>query len=164
MTDNVNYQDVFKTNIPEIDQNVSLHAKYLLELAQNEDFQNPEISPHLRSHINTPEITQAIWELKGADNRPQRILAITVMGSYYRIGVDRQPTPEHPRRVRFSVGGGWMTGPTERIGSLIEDEPNKETTYDIFYDTVAALGLRNTLLVKFGTQKESSSAILDSAA
>jgi len=164
MEHDVTYQDVFKTNTPELDQNVSQHAEYLLMLAQNQDLQHSEVSVNLRSRIHTSEVTQAIWELKDESNRPQRILAITVMGLYYRIGIDRRPTPEHPRPVRFSVGGAWMTGPTQHPESSSENEAHEETAYDVFYETVAALGLRSTLVEKFGTQNESNSATFASAA
>ena len=168
MTDMLSYQDVFKTNIPELDQNVSLHAKYLLGAAQNNDPENSDIMRYRRSYIDTPEVTQAIWELRDEPEasekkkleRPKRLLAITVMGSYYRIGIDRQPTAEHPDPVRFSVSGNWMTGPK----STTDQETHGETVYDIFYDTVAALGLHNRLVAVFGAQKESSSESFANAA
>ena len=188
MTDNFNYQDVFKTNIPELDQNVSLHAKYLLGAAQNNDPEDSIINKYRRSYIDTPEVTQAIWELRELgeeDNdaedelgeeergkrenakkrkRPERILAVTVMGSYFRIGIDRQPSAEHPDPIRWSVDGNWATGPIPHIEPLASTEVEEESFYDIFYDTVAALGLKDHLVRAFGTQKESSEAIFANAA
>jgi hypothetical protein len=179
MTDNFNYQDVFKTNIPELDQNIALHAKYLLGAAQNKALRDSKISQYLRSNLDTTEITQAIWELPAVDDvpsenestqehpaikRPQRLLAITVMGDYYRIGLDRRPTPEHLEPVRWSADGHWLSGPSERTNNLDENGERTENFYDVFYETVAALGLHHRLQEVFGTQSESSSAIFAKAA
>ena len=164
MTDNFNYQDVFKTNIPELDQNITLHAQYLLGAAQNIDFEDLEISQHLRSHIDSPKVTQAIWELNSANGRSQRLLAITVMGDYFRIGLDCRPTSEQPVAIRWSANGHRLSGPSEETLVLDRNGERSENFYDVFYETVAALGLQHRLQQVYAAQKESSSAIFANAA
>ena len=157
MTDNFNYQDVFKTNIPQLEQNVSLHAKYLFSAAQNGEFPEVQHENGFRTITRTLNRDQTFLEFKEGEKSPQRVLALSALG--HVIGIDRRPTSMQPEPFRKSFNGDKVYDSNPRSeafnGSRTEEELQR--FYDTFYETVATLGLQHRLLTVFGTQNESSS-------
>jgi len=166
MTDNFNYQDVPQTNIPELEKNMGLHARYLLNAAQKSDIEELEITLNLRSSRETAEVTQAVWELKNEHDQVVRSLAITSMKDYFCVGIDRRATPEvlAYRVSNHSFTHGAAGQYRQQYLNAINPEIKFESLSDVFYETIAALGLKNRLLQIVEARNESRSASFSNAA
>jgi len=166
MTDNFNYQDVIQTNIPELEKNMGLHARYLLDAAQKSNIEELEITLNLRSSRANAEITQAVWELKNEHDQVIRSLAITSMKDYFCVGIDRRATPEIPayRVSNHSFTHGAAGQYRQQYLNALNPEIKFESLSDVFYETIATLGLKNRLLQIVERQKESEAASFDRAA
>ena len=163
MTDTFRDQDVSQTNIQRLEHEVTLQAKYLFDTAHDPSQSESEFSKYMIRATDT----YALWEQKTDKGRVQRILALTVIGNYFIIGVDRRPSIENPVAFRKCLHGmRWLLDSNPRSASFHGTRSEDEIAdfYETFFDTVAAFGLYNRLQQVSDDQNESNSAILDSAA
>jgi hypothetical protein len=169
MTDNFNYQDVFQTNIPKPEHDITLQAEYLLTTTHFREYIDDETHKSIRESglVKNGEYSQAFWELKDEKGRVLKSLAITAGRAGLVIGLDRRPTSEQPEAFRKSLHDQYMVfDPNPRSQSFLGTTNEKEVQlfYDTFYDTVASMGLHNRLRQLFNDQNESDEAILANAA
>ena len=167
MTDNFNYQDVFKTNIPTFERDIALHTKHLLAAVHDQQFNDLIVFRHLARNLGSANMYQAFWELKGEDGRVQRSLAITATSGSFVLGLDRRPTHDQPDAYRKSLHG-WKyvfdSNPHSESFNGSGSDEEVQLFYDTFYDTVASLGLQHHLQEVLESQKESDLAIFAKAA
>lgn len=170
MTDMLHYQDVIHTNIPKTEHDIRLETTHLLGIARHfiEPGKKDDITSRFSRTVDTHGISQTFWEIQPAENRAQRLLAITAYsGGGVVIGIDRRPTHDQPEPFRKSLHGfGYVFDSDHRSDAFHGSGNEKEVQqfYDEFYRTIAAIALHQSYVAGLETQNDSRSAIFANAA